>query len=519
MADNSLGSLSVGIGMDTSGLLGGISEAKSMLGGFGGIAAATLIGVGIAAVGAGAAAVKAAGTWQSSMTMLETGAGESAKNIGMVSDGLLNIADDTGTATSQLASSMFLVESAGYRGAAGLEVERIAAEGAKVGHADLTATTDILTTSLHDYSLAASQSVPVMNSLIETVKDGKMTMNDLNASLTSVLPVASALHVPIADVEGALSVMAAAGDKGAAAGTHLSMMLKMLANPASTASKEMAAMGLNSIQLAEEMQTSLPGALAMIQDAVAKHFTPGSVEYNRAVSAILGGSKSGMAGLELMGKSLALFGTNVKDIASTMQSGSSDVQGWSLVQQDFNQKMDQAREMVETLGIKVGTELLPVAGQLFDKVTPLIQNFSDWIDKGNNLHDLLQTIGDVIQDDMIDPAVKLYNAVEPIITDFITWNEKTGFLKNTLQDIGGFINTVADDIANNIMPPVRSLISNLENWLTQSNFVHDALGRLATLSGQYQRYLERSSDGCLVSLGSWLQATRSCGCSPVRLQQ
>src|SRR5205085_2093511 len=130
---------------------------------------------------------------------------------------------------------------------------------------------------------------------------------------------------------------------------------KALENPAGAARKEMAAMGLDSIQLAQTMQTSLPDALKMIQDAVSQHFVPGSVEYNRAISAILGGSKSGQAGLELMGQSMDLLRTDTKAAADALHTGGSAVQDWTVVQGDFNTKMDQAKGAIEALGIKIGT--------------------------------------------------------------------------------------------------------------------------------------------------------------------
>jgi TP901 family phage tail tape measure protein len=211
------------------------------------------VAAGAAIIGVGVAAVHMAGDFEAGKTTLVTGAGELEKNLGMIGAGILKTSVDTGTSTKALTDSMFLIESANYRGAAGLTVLQIAAEGAKVGVADLTQVTDVLTTALHDYHLPASQATNVMNSLIEAVKNGKMHMDDLNQSLTNTLPVAAAYHISLSNVEGALSVMAAAGDRGASAGTHLAMMFKMLESPSGKASKEMAAMGINSIDLAKTL--------------------------------------------------------------------------------------------------------------------------------------------------------------------------------------------------------------------------------------------------------------------------
>src|SRR6266702_2409551 len=367
--------------------------------------------IGVGAIAAGVAAVKMAGDYQSATTTLVTGAGESVKNLGLVRQGLLDISVATGTSTDALVKSMFLVESAGYHGAQGLQVETIAAEGAKVAHADLTQTADILTTSLHDFNLTAGQSTPVMNSLIVTVQNGKMTMDNLNESMKTVLPVAGALHVPLADVEGALSTMAIAGDKGSIAGTHLAMMLKMLANPASTAQKEMSAMGIDSIKLAQTMQTSLPAALQMIQNAVAQHFVPGSVEYNRAIATILGGSKSGIAGLELMGQNMNTLVADTKAASDAFRNSGKDVQGWAMVQGDFNQKMDELHATLNVVLIDLGAKMLPVLTDIVQHgLIPFVNNLDYIVKNGSPIITFLQgsSVGaTVLKDAMIGLAVAI----------------------------------------------------------------------------------------------------------------
>ncbi len=353
-----------------------------------GMVVAGLVGIG-AAIGE---SVKSAGDFQTSMTRLVTSAGLAPASLNAVSSGILKMSADTGTGTDQLAKGMFNVESALHLGAGGLQVLQAAAQGAKAENSDLAQTTDVLTTAMVNYRLPASQAADVMNSLITTVAAGKMHMDDLTGSLKNVLPVAAAFHIKLGDVEGALSTMANAGDRGTSAGTHLAMMFKMLSSPVGAAKKEMAAMGLDSIKLAETLRTSVPGALKMIQDAVSQHFTPGSVEYNRAILAILGGSKSGVAGLEIMNQGLGILGQNTDAAAAALRKGSKDVENWSTIQGTFNFKMDSAKASMEVLGITLGTELLPLLGNLLDQVTPLVKNFLDWENKTHGVENAVKAL-------------------------------------------------------------------------------------------------------------------------------
>src|SRR5437899_9820265 len=133
-----------------------IDSVKSKVDGVSGSLRSFAIGaaaVGAAAlIGIGVASTKMAGDFQSSMSNLVTGAGESQNAIKMVSDGMLKMAVDTGTGTKQLAEGMFMVESSGQHGAAALDTLKNAAMGAKVGNADLKDVTNGVTTAMVDYA-------------------------------------------------------------------------------------------------------------------------------------------------------------------------------------------------------------------------------------------------------------------------------------------------------------------------------------------------------------------------------
>ena len=123
--------------------------------------------IGAAAISVGAvAAIKMASDYQAQMTLLETAGGEAHKNIGMVSDGILNLATTTGTSTGALADGMYTVEKAGIRGAAGLQVLKAAAKGAKAENVDLGTATNAVTSLLMSYHLKASDAVSIENQLV-----------------------------------------------------------------------------------------------------------------------------------------------------------------------------------------------------------------------------------------------------------------------------------------------------------------------------------------------------------------
>ena len=349
------------------------------------LAPMAMLGAGtvLAAVAVGVAATKMAGDFQQGITTLQTGAGESAKNIKMVSDGILAMTTETGTSTKQLVDGMYMIESAGYHGQKGLDVLKAAAMGARVGNADLGTVADATTTIMKDFSAQGITAAQAVNALVATVASGKTHMQDLGQSLAMILPTASAAHVGLNDVMGAMATMTGEGVPAANAATYLRQMIIALDAPSGAATKALREIGLSSDDVATKMQKSLPDALKMITDALKKKFPEGSAAYVRALRDISGGAREMQGMLDLTGAHLKDFQTNVGGIGGAVKNGGNAIAGWSEVQKDFNFRLAQAREVGEKLMIELGQHLLPAAtrfiGFIADNAIPALRNFTNWM--------------------------------------------------------------------------------------------------------------------------------------------
>ncbi len=395
-----LGTLVVKFQADLSGLKRGTEEAQntvqSAAGSIAKVAGAGLLIAGAAAVAFGVSSVKAAADFQSGMTTLVTGAGEAQKNIKMVSDGILSLAQSTGTSTQQLTAGMYMIESAGFHGADALQVLQAAAQGAKVGNADLGTVANATTTIMKDFASQGVTASQAVNTLVATVASGKTTMQDLAASLSQVLPTASAAHVGLNGVMAAMATMTGEGVPAADAATYLRQTLMSLSNPSTAAQTALKSVGLSADQVSAELHKSLPGAIQMIADAVGKKFPEGSSAWMKAMTDIAGGAKQMQGMLDLTGSHLQDFIANAGGIADAVKKGGSSITGWSKVQEDFNYQLDRAKEAFEVLQIKVGSALLPVLGKLMAQVTPLITQFGDWLIKSGTLQGAINVLAGAI---------------------------------------------------------------------------------------------------------------------------
>lgn len=337
-----------------------------------GVVAAAGLGAAVVAAGAiGAAAVKMAGDFQNASVHLVTDAGESAANLGMVQSGILSLSRTVGVSATDLTNAMYLVESAGYHGAAGLSVLKAAEEGARVGGADAATMADAVTSALNAYALPATQATAVTNDLIAAVAQGKTHLQDIAGALGMVLPSAAALHIPLEQVTGALATMTAQGTPAADAATYLRYTLASLANPTSKAKTELAAVGLSSERLTTVLTTQgLPSALQLLTDAIGRKFPEGSSAYLAALSNIVGGTRGMQASLELTGPHLQTYIGNVHAVTSAVAEGGNQIKDWGAIQATANFQFDRAKATISSLVIQLGMRLLPA-------VTSIVAGFND----------------------------------------------------------------------------------------------------------------------------------------------
>lgn len=356
-----------------------------------------IAGASIAAIGFGAQSVKMAGDFQQSMSTLVTSAGESQSNLKMVSDGVLQISTQTGTSTEQLAHGMYMIESSGQHGAAGLAVLKAAAEGAKAENADLGTVTNAVTTLMTDYSKSHITATQSMNALTATVASGKTNLQNLASAMGNVLPLASSLGIQFPQVAGALAVMTNSGMSAQRASMNLANAIRSLSAPSGIAQKSMQSVGLSAQELKDTLSTKgLSGAIQLVEEHVGKTFPAGSVQAVTAFKNIMGGATGYNVALMVGGDHMKAYEANIASITKAMQSGSDEVMGWSETQGNFNVQVDRAKAALAAVQITLGEALLPALTSLLARVTPLITGFITWENQTHGLEAAMHAIGAAI---------------------------------------------------------------------------------------------------------------------------
>ncbi|WP_280695465.1 phage tail tape measure protein [Kitasatospora sp. GP82] len=497
------------------------AEGETSFQQFGRVSGAAVAGIGLAAAGAAAGAVKMAADFQSQMTRVRTGAGETAANMATVSQGVLAMAGQVGQSTGELTAGLYQVESAGYHGADALNVLKMSAMGAKVGAADLKTVADAVTTGLNAYKLGAGQAAEVTNALVAAEGQGKTTMEELAGSLSTILPSAAAAHVGLHEVLGAMSTMTSQGTPAAVAATYLRQTIGALENPSGKAAQEMKSLGLSSVQVSQNLgKNGLASTLEMLTNAiqakmgpagtvliehlqkaakntsdyqkVLANLAPDQQTYIGALATMVGGTKSMQAALELTGPHMADFKNNTAVISEHVKAGGKNIEGWADVQKNFNQKMTEAKASLEAVVIQIGQYLLPVV----TKIIGGIAEFTGWLAKHQSAAAAVAAvIGGILVVAIVEATIAAYawavaleiNPFTWIVLGIVAliagivllvqhWKTVWAAISGVAGEVGHFIAGIwrwlakeaehiwRDDIAGPIMEVVHSVVGFFRKW-------------------------------------------------------
>ena len=316
---------------------------------------------GVALIGVGIKATEMASQFQSATTRLSTSAGESVGNLKMVGQGMLDMAGKVGISAKDLATGMYTVESAGYHGADGLKVLQAAAEGAKDENADLGTVANAVTDALVDYHLKATDAADVTSKLVTAVSYGKTTFQDLGASMHTVLPLASAMHLNLNDVLGVLAEMTAHGVGAAQATQNMANVMRHLAAPTGTMIAEFGKMGITAKQVRDTLSTQgLSGTLQLMSQTALKAGKEGTPAYTAALAKLVGTAQGLNVALQTTGENTGKTQAAIAGISKASADAKGNVAGFAETQKTLKQQEDQLSASFGAMMIELGQKLLPV---------------------------------------------------------------------------------------------------------------------------------------------------------------
>jgi TP901 family phage tail tape measure protein len=342
--------------------------------------------VAMLAIAAGAAAVavesvKSAVTFQASMEKIHTQAGASQSAVDSLTKSVLKMAPSTQQGPQELALALFHLKSVGLDNANAMKALKTASDLAAVGGSNLEDTTNALAGAWRSGVKGAQsfgQTAATVNAIIGA---GNMQMTDLVGAFgTGILPAARTFGVSLKSVGAALALMTDEGVPADSAATRLKMSLSLLGAPSLAASKVLGTIGITGLQLANEMRSpqGLVGTIVLLK----QHLDASGLSASQQailLSKAFGGGRSSSAILTMI-NNLAVLKKKQDQINSSTGAYGPAV---AAQRKTAAAQFDLLKSTVDTLGIRLGLDLLPpvtqFAGYLDKTVLPDVQKIAGWL--------------------------------------------------------------------------------------------------------------------------------------------
>lgn len=308
--------------------------------------------------------VKMAAKFDSSMELIHTQAGVAQNQIAGLKQGVLDLAGKVGFSPDSLAEALYHIESSfasvGIKGPQAMNLLKVAAQGAAIGHADLVDVTNALDAAIasgipgvHNFS----QAMGVLNA---TVGAGDMHMEDLAKAFgTGVLATVKGFGLTIKDVGAALATYGDNNIRGAQAGTALRVAVQALAAPVKAGIPILKQLGISTGQLAKDMQT---GGLNKAITDLKTHMDAAGISATQQGQIITEafGKKAG-TGINILIGQFDRFKSKYTDMSrGAGQFG----EAWNATNRTMAQQWKELDASVQALAIGIGEKLMPYAEKL-----------------------------------------------------------------------------------------------------------------------------------------------------------
>jgi len=315
---------------------------------------------------ASAAAVKTAADFDKQFAKIE-GLVDAGENVDALKSEVQDLAGETAKAPQELAEALFFVESAGFRGAKAMEVLEASSKAAAAGLGETKDVADAVTSAVNAYGQENLSAKRATDTLVATIREGKVEASELAGSLGRVIPTAAEIGVEFEQVGASLAALTRVGANSRRAVTSLQGVMKTLLKPTDKAEDRLAKVGLSVSKLRKKVADG--NIITVLQELKAAF--DGNTE---AISDVFSNGRALRAVLGIVGKSAE----EARDIMESMEdtSGATD-QAFEKMSDTLSFQLSQAWQRLKVVAIEwgryVGASLIPIMEWLAGTLESLIE--------------------------------------------------------------------------------------------------------------------------------------------------
>lgn len=205
------------------------------------------------ALAAGTAAVKMASDFQTSMTKIETLVGITREEVDGMKVQIRELSDQTGRSSLELSEALFVVTSAGARGAEAMDILERSSKASAIGlgeTADIARAVTSVMTAYADENMTAAQAT---DQFLAVVRAGNLEASSLAPSIGRVIGLASQLDVSFSEVGASIATFTKLGVSAEESVTGLRGILNAIIKPTDQTREALAILGMTTADLKKEI--------------------------------------------------------------------------------------------------------------------------------------------------------------------------------------------------------------------------------------------------------------------------
>lgn len=327
-------------------------------------------------------AVKTAGDFEQSFAQISTLFDASDEDLAKFKDQIKDYAAASGKSMEDVMGSLKAAIGQGVNYTDSLKLMAVAEKLSIASRSDMKSTTEVLVGTMNAYGIATKDAGTVADVMFQIIKDGKVEMSDLSASMANVNAIAPQAGVSLIDVGAAIATLTATSMQPSTAIDALKSVISNIIKPSEQAKKTAEELGI------EFNATALKSkGLAAVLDNVAKA-TGGSTEK----LALLFGDVTGLGAVMLLtgtqadnfGKTIASMGNSAGSVAGAYEkmAGSMDV------------VMRKITNAFTGLMVTIGTPLLDEFGGIAAAITKIFASIGVSVKEGGlkDVADYIETL-------------------------------------------------------------------------------------------------------------------------------
>ena len=311
--------------------------------------------------------VQAAQKYEAALAKVNTIADTTQVPLEKISQEVMALSNKTGVAASDLAEDVYNAISAGQQTGDAVNFVSYSTKLAKAGFAETSQTLDVLTTILNAYRMSADKVGNVSDMLIQIQNKGKVSVGELSSVMGKIIPTANAYNVSLEQLGATYAIMTSKGIAAAETTTYANSMLNELGKSGSTADKILRKVAGGGFSDLMANGSSLAEVLDVLQKEAQKS--------GKTIADMFGSAEAGKAAMSILSNGVDGFNESVEGMLNSV--GATET-AFGIMADTTENKMAKAKNSINNLQIVLGQNLLPIVGNVADKVAGVVTKVSEF---------------------------------------------------------------------------------------------------------------------------------------------